>query len=363
MRTIFNGPARSLFFCLLTLTCVSCQTKRDQTSLPEAMEEIEDQAAQEATKGDGPLSYERAWAPLPMWSEEIGFKTLFAPEDPTAHLELSLIDEVISACLQDPQCKAHQDTSSDYRIRYAVYNLTSNLLIERLIEAESVGVDVQILIEGDQLRPERTWLTLYDRFEEAGLRVERYHHLLSEEELSGADLIGISGSGLMHLKMRLFEMPNRSLLLTGSYNPNTSSPLNEESLHYTDQEWLIDLYRQTYWSVLYDFPIENNWDESQSVNVMFTPASKDRAISKVFEWLESEEEQILLMMFSLRNLTSKEESETLTQLLKRKVEAGVTVAVITDQKQSDGIDAEGKPIFYDDPTEDALRECRELSTG
>ena len=46
-----------------------------------------------------------------------------------------------------------------YRIRYAVYNLTSDLITQELIKAARAGVHVQVLIESEQLNQDRTWIS------------------------------------------------------------------------------------------------------------------------------------------------------------------------------------------------------------
>ena len=119
---------------LLLIFSGGCETRdqvRDQlTMVPEG---VHDPSGSFETKGDHSLSYEAAWAELPKWSETIGLETLFAPDDPTAHLEVSLIDKVILACQNDDHCHPQQ-RPSQYNIRYEVYNLTDRLLIQKLIE-------------------------------------------------------------------------------------------------------------------------------------------------------------------------------------------------------------------------------------
>jgi hypothetical protein len=64
-------------------------------------------------------------------------------------------------------------------------------------------------------------------------------------------------------------------------------------------------------------------------------------------WLQEENEQILLMAYSLRDITAPGSDKSLVQILAEKHAAGIPVYVISDRKQSDGGD-------YDD-TEDELR--------
>ena len=273
----------------------------------------------------------------------------FAPDDPTLTLELALIDRVINDCRELP-------SPSQCRIRYAVYNLTSELLTQKLIKAAQEGIKVQVLIEADQLSSSREWNLINERFIEAGLHVEYDQKYLTDSERKNAHLIGIDGHGLMHLKMRLFEAPSWKRLLTGSLNPNTTAHLNDETLHLINDEDLMYQYSIAYDSVLYNWPFYNSWNENTPINVLFTPAtSGQRASDKIFEWIAEEQEQILLMVFSLRDLSSEVEDRTLSELLIDKAKAGVPVYVITDRKQSDRSAYDDRQDAVDDDMEDILR--------
>lgn len=286
---------------------------------------------------------------------KVALQALFAPEDPTASLELAMIDRVREKRAADPGTYAEGE--SPFRIRYAVYNLTHSGIITRLLDAEREGVDVQVLIEADQLG--KPWIDIDDRFRAAGLEVHLDHHALGDAELRTADLIGIEDRGLMHLKARLYEAPGFRRVLTGSMNPNQSAGANEESLHLIADPAVIDKYAQAQESVLTGTPLTNSFDEAAPLNVMFTPVQTgERAATRILEWVEAEDEQILLMVFSLRNVRSAGYPQTLFSILKAKHEAGVPVYVITDRKQSDGVDAWGQPIdgYWDDWFDDALRD-------
>ena len=134
-----------------------------------------------------------------------------------------MINRVINECLNDPE------RQSEYQIRYAVYNLTSDLITQELIKAAQAGVHVQVLIESEQLNQDRTWNLVNERFLSAGLSVEYDHRYLKDVERRDVNLIGIEARGLMHMKMRLYETPHWRRLMTGSLNPNTTSYLNDES--------------------------------------------------------------------------------------------------------------------------------------
>ena len=301
-----------------------------------------------------------AWpavAPLPdRCDAERPLEVFFAPDDPTVTLELSWIDAVRTARALDP--RDYAEGENPWRIRYAVYNLTHSGIVDRLLAAEAEGVDVQVLIEADRLA--EPWNDVTERFAAAGLEVRADHHQLSAAQRVSADVVGIADDGLMHLKLRLFDTPAWSALLTGSQNPNAAAGANDETLHLIRDPHLISKYRQAYEDLLAGRPFANAWDDAAAVNVLFSPAAPgtERAATRLLQWLDEEEEQILLMVFSLRNVKSPDFRYSLLSTLRYKHEHGVPVYVITDRKQSDGVDLAGQPMegWSDDWMDDALRD-------
>ena len=294
-----------------------------------------------------------AFAGLPAGADlGADLQVLFSPDDPTVTLELSLLDRVRTARKQD--AGSYPEGHNPFRVRYAVYNLSSPVLLERLALCERDGVDVQILIEADQLG--HSWNQVDDFLVGQGLELVADARTLTEQTRKTADLVGIKEEGLMHLKTRLFETPEGTVLLTGSMNPNEGAVVNEESLHLITEPILVERYSQAYDHVLRGLPLESTWDDAAAVNVIFTPESKGpRAVDKVLRWIAEEDEQILLMVFSLRDLSGPGSAESLVPLLGRKVREGVPVYVITDRKQSDGVNVDNKLEFQDDFTDDKLR--------
>lgn len=299
-----------------------------------------------------------AMAPLPSaCTLDRPFQVFFTPDDPAFTLELRLIDEVRArARAADAKAKAFPEGQNPFRIRYAVYNMTHDEIARRLADAEAQdGVDVQVLVESDQLANE--WVAVDDIFQSRGLEVVLDHTTLAPADRARADLVGVKQDGLMHLKTRLFEAPGYEALLTGSLNPNGSAGANEETLHLIREPALIARYREGYAAVQGGQGLPNSWDDSAAVNVLFSPAAPGqlRAATRLLEWLDAEQEQILLMVFSLRNVSSPAYPKTLLDILKQKRAAGVPVHVITDRKQSDGVDLDGNKVAMDDWLEDNLR--------
>ena len=287
-----------------------------------------------------------AYGPLPD-GVDLGaeFEAMFCPDDPVITLELKLIDGVREALALDGG--AYDEGTNPFAIRYAVYNLRNEDVVEHLVAAHDEGVDVQVLMEADQLDPERTWNWADERLVDAGFEFVEDHRDLTDDQLFTADLVGIAGSGLMHLKTRLFTTSDGTSLLTGSMNPGDNAVHNDETLHLINDARIVDRYIAAFDAVLADGGLQNSWDDGEAVNVLFTPAdSGPRAVSQVLKWVSDEDEQILLMVYSLRDLTAPDVSDSLVEILADKAAAGVPVYVITDRKQSDG---------YWDPTEDDLR--------
>ena len=292
-------------------------------------------------------------APLPDGADlDAPLEVLFAPDDPVVTTELGLIREVVDARVADG--RTFDEGANPYSIRYAVYNLRNPRVVAALLAAEAKGVDVQVLIDAGQLDPAKTWNTSDEAFIDAGLEFVADARGLTDQQRKTADYIGVDGSGLMHLKTRLYGTPERTRLLTGSMNPGDNAVLNEETLHLINDQAVVGRYEAAYQAVLGGRGMANEWDEGAAVNVLFTPrASGPKAGTKVLEWLRAEDEQILMMVFSLRNLETPD--GTLLDVLRDKVRQGVPVYVITDRKQSDGVDGAGKPQFRNDDFEDKLR--------
>ncbi len=298
----------------------------------------------------------RATAPLPDGADLTRpLEVLFAPDDPVATMEATMIERVRRARLSDTRASLVEG-QNPYRIRYAVYNI-GYTVARQLASAARSGVDVQILTESDQLLPDRTWNTVDEYLvNEQGFEYVADHRRLTEATRRTADLVGVQTPGLMHLKTRIYETPEGATVLSGSFNPGESAVANEETFHLIREASLVARYQAMYDALLANRPIPNVWSDSAAVNVLFSPeGSGPRAAAQLLRWIEQENEQIVLMVFSLRDVSVPGAARTLVQLLGDKVRAGVPVWVITDRKQSDGVNADGAREFPDDRTEDRLR--------
>ncbi len=298
----------------------------------------------------------------PVSNREV-FETFFAPYDDTRKVELGLLDEVIAARKADPATYA--DGENPFQIRYAVYNISSREILEKLVEADKSGIDVQILIEDHQLDPEKYWNVADEFLQGNGFSFEADHTKLSPEERKTTDLIGIKNDNLMHLKSRIITYPDPETgqtvkkLLTGSMNPGESAVNNDENLSLISDPDVVDRYIEMYEAVRDGKTITNSFDPDAAINPMFTgaPVEGKRVTDQIFEWIDQEQEAIFLSIFSLRNLTTPTERTSLVKKLKAAKDRGVEVVVITDRKQSDGVDADGNKVFWDDWTDDKLRDA------
>ncbi len=281
-------------------------------------------------------------------------QVIFTPDEPALELELELIDQVRTARLLDSG--SYAEGENPYRIRYATYNLTHTDIADALVAAQDDGVDVQVLVEADKLDADDL-SSAYQLLVDGGFELVEDHASLDEDSVVSADLVGIDDSGLMHLKTRLYETPAWEALLTGSHNPQFTAMGNDETLHLIRDAVIIERYAAAYEAIRDDEPLANTWDEGAAINVLFTPAEDGvRAGTRILEWLQEEDEQILLSVFALREISAADVSGSLVDILAERVAAGVPVYVITDRKMADGVNADGSYWFSDDDTEDDLRD-------
>ncbi len=311
-----------------------------------------------------PQMEEALGTPSEIVSSEKVMETFFAPNDDMRKVELQLLDEVIAARKTDS--KTYVDGKNPFQIRYAVYNISSREVLEKLVEASKAGVDVQILIEDHQLDPKKYWNQADEYLQDNGFSFEGDHTKLRGEENLTTDLIGIKNNNLMHLKSRIISYPEPETgkpikkLLTGSMNPGESAVRNDENLNLISDPDVVDRYVEMYEAVRDGKTISNKFDDNKAINPMFTGApvkGGPRVTNQIFKWIDQEQEAIFLSVFSLRNLTTPGARGNLVKKLKAAKDRGVEVVVVTDRKQSDGVDVEGNQVFWDDRTDDMLREA------
>lgn len=348
--------ARRAFVAVPVLAVAAALGAACAAELPE-IPEVFDEAAEApacAGKCDAPGAL-TALAALP----DATLATLFAPHEPALGADLLLIREVTAARAADPASYAEGD--NPYAIRYAVYNLDSPYLAEALADAEAAGVDVQVLIEADQLDPARDWNVMDDYLVARGFELAPDHRALDDAGRRTADLIGVAGAGLMHLKTRLYAWIDpatgaaRRRVVSGSMNPGHLAVHNDETLHVIAIPEVVAGYAAKYDAVLRGQRLTNAWRDDAAAQVLFTPDGGAQAVDQLARLIDAEDEAILLAVFSLRNVAPTTGGKGILERLVDAHRRGVVVVVITDRKQSDGIDADGNRLYADDPSEDVLR--------
>jgi hypothetical protein len=339
-----------LLVCLPTIVATSCL---DPGEVPEVFDE---QAPGIPCSGKCDGGSEAALlGTLP----DASLATLFAPYEPALGLDLLLIRQVMAARAADPA--VYPEGGNPYRIRFAVYNLDNPHIAAGLADAEDANIDVQVLIEQDQLDPARDYNVQDDFLVARGFELAPDHRALDAEGRRTADLVGISGSGLMHLKTRLYTWRDPASgesvtrLVTGSMNPGNLAVHNDETLHYIARPELIAKYEAKYDAVLRGQRLVNAFDEAAPVNVLFSPDGGAQAIDRIAALIDQEREAILFAVFSLRNIAPRTGGKAIFDRLVDAHRRGVTVVVVTDRKQSDGIDSEGNQLYTNDRGEDILR--------
>ncbi len=287
-----------------------------------------------------------------------GIEAWFCPTDDTVAVELAEIARVVDERRADPATYA--DGQNPYRIRYAVYNVRNPSIVQALGDARDAGVEVRIVIDADQLDPARDWNTADETLRDRGFSYAPDHRALTAAQRLDTELLGFGGAGLFHLKTRLFLTPTERTLITGSMNPGDDAVFNDETFHLVHDTGIVDRYERFVDALLLGTPVVNEWTDT-GLDVLFNPESSGPdAGAQLLRWLQEEDEQILLMVFSLRDLTASGVSGSLSTILGEKVRQGVPVVLVTDRNQSDG---------YPDSTEDRLRalgvhvyEARNLTT-
>lgn len=293
-----------------------------------------------------------------------GIETVFTPGDAARQMELAALDEIIAARKADP--RTFTAAENPYQIDYAIYNMTDPEVIRRLAEASRAGIAVQVLIDAGQITPKKPWNTVVDELKAEGFSHAETQKGLTAEELRDTQIIEIDlpGSGLFHFKSRYFAYPDpatgkiKETLLSGSANPQEAAHKNDESLHRITDPALIGKYVDAITAIRDGRPVQNVWSDEAASNVLFTApgAQGPKAVDKIFELVDKEQELIALPMFTLRNLVGPDQARLVDRLAAAR-ERGAKVIVITDHKQADGVDINGnrRSDSHDDNTDDLLQ--------
>lgn len=285
---------------------------------------------------------------------------LFTPNENAYSYEVKCLEEVIAARKADPQ----QYTAADnpYRIEYAVYNLRNKRVFDKLKEAFEAGCHVQVLIEADQISDDRPHNKVDEWFEAAGMKVIRSDKNVPQDERDKAHLIGIDEAALMHMKSRILQWKDASgqmqyKLLTGPLNPGGDPVKNDEHLNVFTDPSIVQRFSRRLAEVRRHEPAVNEWQDGAPINILFTPHTADSVTptKKLFEWIDQENEMILMPIFCLRNLTTRGEQDDLIAKLRKAQDRGARVLIMTDMRKSDG-----QTLTFDDAGNPTGREAIEM---
>lgn len=291
-------------------------------------------------------------------------ETVFTPGDAARLVEYKALDEIIKARKSDP--KTYPADANPYRIEYAIYNLTDPEVVKRLDKAAKAGIQVQVMVDAGSIHPSKWYNTLVKDLTGLGFTFERTNLGITDEQRKNAQLIGIEMPGIFHTKVRYFSYPDpdsgeqKEVLLTGSHNPQEAAHQNDEVLHTVHDKHLIAQYRYFMEACRDNRKVTNTWDPDAAMNVMFTAplTGGPRAVDKIFDLIDAENELICLSVFTLRNVADSDKTKLVDRLVAAR-DRGCKVVVVTDHKQADGVDAQGNrlPDGEDDKTEDLLQKA------
>jgi hypothetical protein len=99
-------------------------------------------------------------------------------------------------------------------------------------------------------------------------------------------------------------------------NPGDGASRNDENLNVIRDARIAELYEKKIDDVLANRRTDNVWNNDQAINVLFTPAkSGPRPIEKLFEWIDAEQEQILINVFDMKDIIDPASKKKLTEKL------------------------------------------------
>lgn len=290
-----------------------------------------------ALYGEGPMVTPDAddpWAPGRVASPARGDgappDVYFAPfEDAGAPL-LSRIDALIERADQVPPPTLHA----------AVFNITDDEVVDRLIDAHVAGVDVRLVFDGRKFRPWYDWYRGDDRLVDAGV-----------------PLLGVrrSGTGAMHDKIALFDGRQ---VATGSANWEHGARFaNHENTLYAGEPGLVAAYARRFEALAGQVaaPLLAAPAPSAPVSVSFAPDQEPHRI--VGRLIDDARERIYVAMFTAKDVVYREDGGE-TSILRKLVAAhqrGVDVRVIIDHGIHEASEYHGVES-PDDPTDEWLEE-------
>lgn len=254
---------------------------------------------------------------------------------------MDAIWRVVNARRANPNAPREQ-----FAIRYAVYNLQNDPVIQAISAAVQANCLVQLIVDGSKLDMSKGYQNTDEMLQSKGLPIyyDLYKMTAAERQGSFMTAVKLSGRALFHLKLRHFSRVEggRSYLevFTGSTNPTVESQTNDETYIEVVDEATKQKYTDAFmWFVAgkqFDatFPVDD-WSPTAPVQMSFSPGKTgyDTA-DRILNLIDAEKELIILSVFSLRNFNTPTHVKTLIESLQAAVARGAVCVVITDKKQS-----------------------------
>lgn len=251
----------------------------------------------------------------------------FAPYDHPERAVCSEIDRVIAAKQADPD--------GYHYIHAAVFDVNDDRIVDRLLAAHAVGVDVQLSTAAYHLTPDKTWETQYQRLQQAGIPV------------LGVVREGVAAS--MHTKIAVFD---GQVAMTGSYNWETrAAEENCENVMLLRSPELAGTYHDVLDGIAGKPQRERPIDPASKVNVYY---SQQHDVPRVIcDELDQAKQSITVSMFTLRSLRDRAGSDDVLDALLRAKQRGVAVTVLLEKNIADAGEYFGRTT-PDDPTDERL---------
>lgn len=250
---------------------------------------------------------------------------VFAPFQDPGETMIAAIDDVIARQRAAP--------GERHTLHAAVFNVTDDQLIDRLIEAHRTGVDVRVVFDGRKLRPWYEWYRGDDRLIGAGVPV----------------LGAFRPGGAMHDKLVILDGRR---MATGSFNwePGARHE-NHEALFTSGEPTLVTAYAERF-TALAGGPLTARTaaaDPSAAVSVSFAP---DEAPQRILgRLIDGATRSIHVAMFTCKDVAYDDTS--LFQRLATARRRGVDVQIILDHGIHEASEYRGV-ISEDDPSDEWL---------
>jgi len=251
----------------------------------------------------------------------------FAPYDHPERAVCAEIDRVSAAKQADPD--------GYHYIHAAIFDVNDDRIVDRLLAAHAVGVDVQLSTAAYHLTPDKRWETQYRRLQHAGIPV--------------LGVVREGAAASMHTKIAVFD---GQVAMTGSYNWETrAAEENCENLMLLRSPELAATYHDVIDGIAGKPQRERPIDPTSKVNVYY---SQQHDVPRVIcDELNQAKQSITVSMFTLRSLKDRVGQDDVLDALLRAKQRGVVVTVLLEKNIADQGEYFGR-VTPDDPTDERL---------